>query len=160
MVSLTGLSHFATDYINVYQRKDIKIDIQSIKTNILKLMVEIDIPVDPDGKDIENIDDYKKDKDEITYRQIHFKWQSMEKVTWVPNLQRSIRGYSLMIDAPHIEKLTLLLWVICLVFRNLLCNHSSYSFSRKEGKMRENARKASFSSSLRKGCEPLTYCNR
>jgi hypothetical protein len=46
LINLTGLSNFATDYIDFWKRKDIKIDIQSLKEAIVRLLVEIDIPVD------------------------------------------------------------------------------------------------------------------
>ncbi len=102
-VSLTGLSNFATDYVNFYNRKEIRIGSDSIKVDMLKLMLNIDVPYDSDGKEIQNIDEYEK-KDEIAYQQEHFKWKALDKVTWVPTLQRSIRGYSLEISAPHIAK--------------------------------------------------------
>ena len=82
LISLTGLSNFATDYIDFWKRKDIKIDLQSLKEAIVRLLVEIDTPVDQDGKDINDIDDYKGDKEQVTYRHTHFKWKPLEKVVW------------------------------------------------------------------------------
>jgi hypothetical protein len=105
LISLTGLSNFATDYIDFWKRKDIKIDVQSLKEAIVRLLVEIDIPIDQDGKDIIDIDDYKGDKEQVTYRHTHFKWKQLEKVVWLPNINRSIRGYSLTIDAPNAGKI-------------------------------------------------------
>jgi hypothetical protein len=102
MVSLTGLSRFATDYVNFRNRRDIKIADESIKADILKLMINVDVPYDPDGKEISDINDYK-DKDKITYHQKNFKWKALDKVTWVPTLKRQIRGYYLEIAAPHIS---------------------------------------------------------
>jgi hypothetical protein len=68
-------------------------------------MVEVDIPVDPDGNDILDIDDYKGDKDKATYRSIYFKWKPLEKVVKLPVINRPIRGYSLVIDAPNVRKI-------------------------------------------------------
>ena len=104
MVSLTGLSRFATNYVNFNNRKDIKIDRNLIKDAILKLMISIDVPYDPAGGEILDINEYKN-KDDITYREQNFKWKPSEKVTWVPTLKSSIRGYSLEIAAPHIAKI-------------------------------------------------------
>jgi Virulence-associated protein E len=112
-VSLTGLSRFATNYVNFSNRKDIKVDRDSIKDAILKLMIDIDVPYDPEGKEISDINAYEK-KDEIMYREEHFKWKPLEKVTWVPTLKSSIRGYSLEIAAPHIAKID------ALAMKNLL----------------------------------------
>jgi hypothetical protein len=105
LISLTGLSNFATDYTDFWKRKDIKIDVQSLKEAIVRLMVEVDIPVDPDGNDILDIDHYKEDKDKVTYRQIYFKWKPLERVVKLPIINRPIRGYSLTIDAPNIVKI-------------------------------------------------------
>jgi hypothetical protein len=105
LVSLTALSRFATEYVNYRKRKDIPIDLQSIKTDILKLMVDIDVPADPNGDEIEDINEYKGNKDDIIYNQHHFKWKPLDKVTWVPTLKCAIRGYYLVVDAPHIAKI-------------------------------------------------------
>jgi hypothetical protein len=105
LVSLTALSHFTTEYVNYRKRKDIPIDLQSIKTDILKLMVDIDVPADPNGDEIEDINDYKGNKDDIIYNQHHFKWKPLDKVNWVPTLKCAIRGYYLVVDAPHIAKI-------------------------------------------------------
>jgi hypothetical protein len=105
LISLTGLSNFATDYTDFWKRKDVKIDVQSIKEAIVRLLVEIDVPVDPNGKDIPDIDDYKGDKDKVTYRQIYFKWKPLERVVKLPIINRTIRGYALLIDAQHVGKI-------------------------------------------------------
>ncbi len=100
MISLTGLSNFASNYTDFWKRKDIKIDLQSLKEAILRLLVEIDIFVDEKGNDIADIDTYRGSEDKITYRRIHFKWKFIDRVVWVPTLRRSIRGYSLDVASP------------------------------------------------------------
>jgi Virulence-associated protein E len=104
MIRLTGLSNFASDYTDFWKRKDIKIDLQSLKEAILRLLVEVDIPVDENGNDIADIATYKDNEDKIIYRRIHFKWKFMDKVVWVPTLKRAIRGYSLEIAGPDTAK--------------------------------------------------------
>jgi hypothetical protein len=93
MVSLTGLSNFATDYTDFWRRKDVRIDVNSIRDSILKLLVQIDVPFDADGAEIRDIDDYKGSRDEVTYRQIHFKWKDdLDRVVKLPVVKRSVRG--------------------------------------------------------------------
>ena len=66
------------------EKKIVKVDLQSLKEAILRLLVEINIPVDENGVDIADVTVYKGDKDKVTYRQKHFKWRFMDKVVWIP----------------------------------------------------------------------------
>ena len=85
MIDQTGLSNFASDYKRFYNRSG-NTDKHAIKNDILNVQVR---PVVDEG----TVDT------EICYR-----WKPMTKPVnmWSTFLNRSIRGYILVIEAPHV----------------------------------------------------------
>jgi hypothetical protein len=83
MIDQVGLSNFVADYKRYYNRSG-NIDKHAIKNDILNVEVR---PI-VDEKTVES--------------NICFMWRRMEKVMWSTILDRTIRGYALVVDAPHI----------------------------------------------------------
>ena len=85
MIDQVGLSHFASDYRRFYNRSG-STDKHAIKNDILN--VEVRPVVSEETLDIE----------------ICYMWKKMDKpeVIWSVTLNRAIRGYVLVVDAPHV----------------------------------------------------------
>jgi hypothetical protein len=84
MIDQVGLSNFASDYKKFYNRSG-NTDKDAIKNDILNAEVR---PV---------VDEKTADND------VCFRWQPMKSppVMWPNVLNRAIRGYILVVDAPH-----------------------------------------------------------
>ena len=83
MIDQVGLSNFASDYKRFYSRSG-STDKHAIKNDILNVEVR---PV-TNEKDVDS--------------DLCFMWRKMEKVMWSTPLDRTIRGYFLAIEAPHV----------------------------------------------------------
>jgi Virulence-associated protein E len=83
MIDQVGLSNFASDYKRFYNRSG-STDKHAIKNDILN--VEL--------RPVSGEDDVDND--------LCFMWKKMDRVMWSTPLDRTIRGYALIIEAPHI----------------------------------------------------------
>ena len=90
-ISLTGLSNFAADYRRFSDRKEVKIENKFLKTEIRKVRI------------------YPYENDQT----ISFKWERIDDINnkkpmRFPQVRNAIRGYALVIDAPHVSHIDVL----------------------------------------------------
>jgi hypothetical protein len=112
MISLKGLTNYATDWIEFTKRRDVRIDTQSLKKTILQVNVIADAYVDRTNDKIRySFDDAPKDEagsvdsTKVMPRPICFKWEKRDVVTRLPQLYNAIRGYSLTIEAQDVARI-------------------------------------------------------